>query len=244
MKKCGIYKITSPSNKIYIGQSQDIHRRWKYYYQNKNCKKQSYLYNSLQKHGVEVHIFEIVEECSFDLLNEKERYWQEYYDCINPEKGLNLRLVNTKDKKYEFPQHIKDKIKLKKAGYKLTEKHKEILRIANTGRIISEDTRKKISEKNKGKKRPNMHSDKTKQKLSILKKGRKLSEKTKLKMSLSHMGRKCATNKKIFCIEDNLFFESITLCAKHYNISHTPIWLNANRKQEKVKSINKTFKYA
>ena len=38
--KIGIYKITSPSNKIYIGQSINIERRFKEYKTLKNCKFQ------------------------------------------------------------------------------------------------------------------------------------------------------------------------------------------------------------
>ena len=36
---CGIYKITSPSGKIYIGQSINIKSRWKYY-EKLRCNKQ------------------------------------------------------------------------------------------------------------------------------------------------------------------------------------------------------------
>ena len=77
----GIYKIISPTNKIYIGQSIDIERRKKEYKKLK-CKKQSKLYNSLKKYGWENHIFEIIEECNiFDLL-EKETYWKHHYRVL------------------------------------------------------------------------------------------------------------------------------------------------------------------
>jgi group I intron endonuclease len=46
----GIYKITNPKGKIYIGQSVDIEKR-KYYYQALHCKKQTMLYNSIKKYG-------------------------------------------------------------------------------------------------------------------------------------------------------------------------------------------------
>ncbi|HEC36627.1 hypothetical protein LCGC14_1312370 [marine sediment metagenome] len=49
-KICGIYKITSPTKKIYIGQSIDINRR-KIIYKNILCKLQRKIYNSLKKHG-------------------------------------------------------------------------------------------------------------------------------------------------------------------------------------------------
>ena len=86
----GIYKITSPTDKIYIGQSTNINNR-KYYYSSIKCDKQPKLYNSLLKYGWEQHIFEIVEECNLEQLNDKEIYWGMYYNVLG-EDGLNLRL--------------------------------------------------------------------------------------------------------------------------------------------------------
>lgn len=89
--KVGIYKIISPSGKVYIGQSIDINSRWRDYNRLINCKKQTKLLRSFQKHGVEKHTFEVLEECLIDDLNCKERYWQDFYDVLN-KKGLNLIL--------------------------------------------------------------------------------------------------------------------------------------------------------
>ena len=55
----GIYKITSPTNRIYIGQSINIEYRFKQYRWIK-AKSQTRLRNSFLKHGVENHKFEIV----------------------------------------------------------------------------------------------------------------------------------------------------------------------------------------
>jgi len=70
----GIYKIISPTNKIYIGQSTNIENRW-IKYKCLDCKVQIKLYRSLIKHGYDNHTFEIIEECTEDLLNEREIYW-------------------------------------------------------------------------------------------------------------------------------------------------------------------------
>jgi hypothetical protein len=86
----GIYKIINPTGKIYIGQSTNIGNR-KYYYSSIKCDKQPKLYNSLQKYGWEQHMFEIIEECSLEQLNEREIYWGLHYDVLG-ENGLNLRL--------------------------------------------------------------------------------------------------------------------------------------------------------
>lgn len=87
----GIYKITNPKNKIYIGQSIDIERRFKEY-KKLHCKQQPKVYNSLQKYSPENHIFEIIEECTYDQLNNRELYWKLYYNSVN--EGLNCELYD------------------------------------------------------------------------------------------------------------------------------------------------------
>jgi hypothetical protein len=88
----GIYKITSPSGKVYIGQAVDIERRKKEY-TGLHCKNQTKLHNSLVKYGFSEHIFEVLEECNIEELNIRERHWQDYYEVL--ETGLNLRLTGT-----------------------------------------------------------------------------------------------------------------------------------------------------
>lgn len=92
----GIYKITSPSGKIYIGQSVNIIKRKKDYINKHNCKTQPKLYNSLVKYSFSEHIFEVIEECNIEELNTRERYWQDYYKVL--EEGLNCRLTGVGDR--------------------------------------------------------------------------------------------------------------------------------------------------
>ena len=110
-KKIGIYKIISPTNRIYIGQSIDIDFRFSYY-KKLNCKVQRRLYNSLLKYGPENHIFEILELCVIDELNKLERKWQDYYD-VTGKSGLNLCLVNTEDKRRVFNEESVEIMKKK-----------------------------------------------------------------------------------------------------------------------------------
>ena len=67
-KICGIYKITSPSGKIYIGQSKDINKRFNLY-KRLQCERQPKLYNSFIKYGTINHKFEVLCECNKELLN-------------------------------------------------------------------------------------------------------------------------------------------------------------------------------
>lgn len=88
-KICGIYKITSPSGGIYIGQSIDIiNRKWTY--ASMKCQDQQRLYNSLKKYGWKNHNFEIIHKCSESDLNELEKYYIKEYKSFNTEHGMNL----------------------------------------------------------------------------------------------------------------------------------------------------------
>lgn len=106
----GIYKITSPSGKIYIGQSVNIEKRFRQY-KNYKCKEQIRLYRSLNKYTVEKHIFEVIEKCNIEELNERERYWQIFYNCIG-KNGLNCQITNDKESKRILSNETKNKTSL------------------------------------------------------------------------------------------------------------------------------------
>jgi len=88
----GIYKITSPTGKVYIGQSINIEKRFEHYKYVNSIKGQPKLYYSFKKYGYKNHIFEILEECQIKQLNEQEIYWGLYFNVIN--EGLNCKLGN------------------------------------------------------------------------------------------------------------------------------------------------------
>lgn len=106
----GIYKITSPTKKVYVGQSIDIEKRFSIY-KRLTCKGQIKLYNSFVKHGVENHLFEILCECNIHELNEKERYYQDLYSCVG-KNGLNLKLTKTTDRNCQISNETKLKISI------------------------------------------------------------------------------------------------------------------------------------
>jgi group I intron endonuclease len=106
----GIYKITSLTNKVYIGQSVNIFKRKNSY---KKCNKNTIgykIYNSINKHGWENHKHEIIEECTIEQLNEKETYykqieldkvqgdWSKVLFCELHDKGGGVKSKETKYK--------------------------------------------------------------------------------------------------------------------------------------------------
>jgi group I intron endonuclease len=111
----GIYKITSPSGRIYIGQSINLAKR-KRNYANVQCKSQPKLYNSIKKYGWDAHLFEVLIYCSEDSLNYYETYYIDKYNSFNSSVGLNLmnggRLGSkmSDESRAKMGRHMKGKI--------------------------------------------------------------------------------------------------------------------------------------
>jgi group I intron endonuclease len=56
----GVYELTSPSGKVYVGQSWNIEKRFNKY-KNLNCQRQRKLFNSLSKYEFKNHKIKILE---------------------------------------------------------------------------------------------------------------------------------------------------------------------------------------
>jgi group I intron endonuclease len=135
----GIYKIINPNNKIYIGQSKNIKRRWEEYNKLKRCKKQIKLYNSLIKYNPINHIFEVIEECTIEQLNDREIYWGLFYNVLGL-NGLNLKLGNGRGKvSNETKLKISNSNKGKAGKYKRTNHIKSITSKSNSVKIYQFD---------------------------------------------------------------------------------------------------------
>ena len=85
-----IYKITNKiNNKVYIGQTKDISRRFREHRQcGYNQVKNKILYNAIRKYGVENFFFEVLEYTT--NYNEREQYWINYYNSTNSNCGYNI----------------------------------------------------------------------------------------------------------------------------------------------------------
>jgi group I intron endonuclease len=160
----GIYKITSTTNRIYIGQTVNYEKRV-FNYKRLDCKSQRKLYNSFIKYGVNEHVFEFIDECLESELNNRERYWQDYYDVISS-KGLNCRLQEADGKSGVFSEETKVKMSISQIGKKTSVEtkakislskiglkySKEInLKKGRKGHAVTEETRLKLSNSLKGK---------------------------------------------------------------------------------------------
>ena len=83
--KTGIYKITNLKNGMcYVGQAVNIADRWRQHIKRgigAEVPTRNKLYPAMLSIGVENFSFEIVEECERGLLNEREDYWQDYFQA-------------------------------------------------------------------------------------------------------------------------------------------------------------------
>lgn len=204
-KICGIYKITSPTGKIYIGQSVDIINRFKHYKLG-HSKQQVKLFHSLNKHGFESHKFEILEECFMEDLNEKEIFYISKFNSFNSKNGLNLRsggcqnsLISdeTRSRMSEsrkgnksalgmiHSDESKKKMSEKHKGKKFTAEHIENMRKACLGKKLSDETKRKIGIKSVGR----YFSPEARKKISDAGIGRIHSDETKIKIGLGSLGK-------------------------------------------------------
>ena len=151
MKKSGIYKLTSPSGKCYIGQSVDIVQRI-LQYKKLQCKSQIKLYNAIKKYGFKNFKIEILYETNTQfkhlnsMLDIMEIRWIKKFNSIVD--GYNIRSGGS------FGKHSEEsKQKMSKSG-KLkvfTEEHKLHLSKASQHRketrgiIITPETQCKMA---------------------------------------------------------------------------------------------------
>ena len=134
-----IYKITNVLNmKVYVGQTYDFaQRKAGHIYASKNISNERPLYRSMRKHGTESFLFEIIEECTDDQVDDREKFWIAHYDSRNTEKGYNLALGG-KGCSIDVRRKLSDALK------------------GNThcvGRILSTETREKLSKAGRGTKK-------------------------------------------------------------------------------------------
>ena len=95
-KHCGIYKITNLQNQMcYIGQSTSIAERWRQHIKRgigADEPTKNKLYPAMLSFGIENFSFELIEDCDKDKLNEREKYWINYFH--GQDFGYNITAGN------------------------------------------------------------------------------------------------------------------------------------------------------
>ncbi len=137
---CGLYCIINKINKKeYYGQSTDLERREKEYF-NYEQFPNDHLKNAFNKYGKENFKFEIIKVCKEKYLDRYEKLYIRIHNTQNPKKGYN------KDTGGNLNKHRSEETKKK-------------LSKAHTGKTLSEETKQKISKKTSGKNNPSYRDD-------------------------------------------------------------------------------------
>ena len=119
----GIYKITNKNTgKSYIGQSNDIERRFK---EHQIARKKSRIPVdiAIQKYGKDLFTYEIVEECLIDQLNEREKHWTEFYDTFNNGYNCNQSSIGENNGRAKLTE---SDVKIIRQAYANHERQKDI----------------------------------------------------------------------------------------------------------------------
>lgn len=119
-----IYKIQNLINdSVYIGQTvKTVEKRFQQHRNNydKPYFSQLTLYKAFKKYGLENFSFEVIEETENEKLDEREKYWIDYYDSYK--NGYNMTLGGRLIELYKWDlQEIIDLYHIHKSARKVAE---------------------------------------------------------------------------------------------------------------------------
>jgi len=196
--RSGIYKITNPEGKVYIGCTSDLERRIKDY-ERGNIRTQPLILQSWRKYGWGSHTFEILEYTKDLIL--KEKYYIKKYDSYY--KGLNGNRGGNGVKKHTLNTRLKMSIAGKKNKGKRVISHRK-------GKKVSEEHKLNISMGRKG--------------IPSHRKGKRISEEHRLNISKGKKGLPNPKNAKPILQYD----KNNNLIAEHPSIEQAAISVNGN----------------
>ena len=181
----------------YIYETKNLVNGKKYIGQHKSKKFDNWYLGSgvvfkqaIKKYGKENFCTRIIEkiETNKDDLNDREKYWIEYYDAVKSKEYYNNSCGGEEKKWQGFNRAIKLGLKehhCKKR--KLSQETKEKISKANKGKKRTEEQRRQFSEAHKGKPAWN--------------KGKKTPVEIREKLSKAHKGQKAWNKGKSFSVE-------------------------------------------
>ena len=222
----GIYKITNLINgKFYIGQSIDIKRRF-WDHRCVSHESNRHLRYAMQKYGKEAFRYEILEECSPEKLDERERFWisalRPAYNATDGGQGRGRKLSP------ETISTLREKGRVsweKKTDEEKAEIIKNNLKGPTVGHAVTDETRAKLRDKNTGKNQSQETIDKRKD---------SIAEKKRLGYVQTNSGHK----KKVVCIETGVVFDSVKQAAEAFCVHPSSVTCVIKGRQATAKGFH------
>ncbi len=133
----GIYAITNTANgRVYVGQSVNIGNRLLYHINKlrQGRHDNQHLQHAFNKYGQAFFVHSVLEACLTEQLTSREQFWMDHFRHtglynMHPAAGSSL-------------------------GYKASAETRAKMSLIYSGRVMSEEQKKKISLANKGRRRP------------------------------------------------------------------------------------------
>lgn len=208
----GIYKITNLVNgKTYIGQSINIERRF-WDHRCVSHETNRHLKHALIKYGKDNFKYEVIEECSAEMLDEREMY---YISKLSPEYNV---LAGGQGKGRCLSDDVKEILRLHGKRQWAMKSEEEKARIiknnllcgAKVGHPVSNQTREKLRAKNLGRVQSKETIEKRKQTFIN-------------KKANGYVQTNAGHKKKIVCLENGIVYESVKDAGKLLGIDVTGI---------------------
>lgn len=185
----GIYIIVNIKNgKVYIGQTLNIKKRWGDHKSslNRNKHKNPHLQAAWNKYGEKAFKFQVLEYCSTERLDEREKHFIALYKNRGIAYNFSSGGINGLQG-HVHGEQTRIKIANSKRGKPLSEEHKQKLSIALKGKHVSDETKIKMSLSKKGN---THHTEEAKKKMSVAHKNREpMSAEIYAKIAASNKGK-------------------------------------------------------
>lgn len=162
--KSGIYRfINWIDGKMYIGSAVVLANRKKNHLIELRLNRHfnRYLQAAYNKHGANNFVFEVLEYVEYkNNLILREQYWLDKFKSYNREFGYNLSPTASSPLGVKHTDEAKVNMGAAAKGKSHSKEWNEKIRIANTGKIATLETRQTISKALKGRKLSQEHAEK------------------------------------------------------------------------------------
>lgn len=228
-----IYRITSPSGRVYIGKTLNFKARIRSYRHDGTTSKQPAVYKSFRKYGFDNHKIDIIDQFHGNNsdCNSREMFWIRTY-MSNVIRYPNQRGLNLTDGGGGT------------LGYKKSDKERAAMVLRYTGRKQSDEQKRKNSELHKGnkyclgRKTPQSVRDK----MSAIAKGRKMTDLCLMKSREAHIKGVLVYDLNGIILHS---FESLENCASFFTSTPETIRyiIKGKTKRPNFKLRGLSFKY-
>jgi group I intron endonuclease len=214
-----LYRITSPSNKQYIGIAKDVNKRWSVHVAEASSGSKTAFHKAIRKYGKSAFTREILVIGEYEYIKNLEVAAISKFDTRSP-NGYNLtdggdgtvgyshsdqakKLMSEVTKLRMADPSAREYLRSINIGKKQSDETKNKKSIASRkmhqqkphpmkGKTLSDETKRKISESLIGNSRTKGHklTDEHKRKVSEAMKGRDFSDETRSKLRAAQLGRR------------------------------------------------------